>query len=155
MSAVCKSMIWSAVDGDADRAERSGMLLTLDGLRRIAARTMSHYDRYEPGARLTLHQDRNERDFSQPIVSVSLGLPAVFVFGGPKSSDRAVRVPLMHERNTEGRAWSTRLDKLRVAQMRTSPRHFFSLLDSLFSSNVAMPRRRFRAVRRVLLMRQP
>ena len=35
-------------------------------------------NRYEPGARLTLHQDRNERDFSQPIVSVSLGLPAVF-----------------------------------------------------------------------------
>jgi alkylated DNA repair protein (DNA oxidative demethylase) len=53
-------------------------------------------NRYEPGARLTLHQDRNERDFSQPIVSVSLGLPAVFVFGGPKRSDTPVRVPLMH-----------------------------------------------------------
>ncbi len=53
-------------------------------------------NRYEPGARLTMHQDRNERDFSQPIVSVSLGLPAVFVFGGPKRSDRPVRVPLMH-----------------------------------------------------------
>ena len=45
-------------------------------------------NRYEPGARLTLHQDRNERDFGQPIVSVSLGLPAVFLFGGPKRSDR-------------------------------------------------------------------
>jgi DNA oxidative demethylase len=53
-------------------------------------------NRYEPGARLTLHQDRNERDFSHPIVSVSLGLPAVFVFGGPKRSDRPMRVPLMH-----------------------------------------------------------
>jgi alkylated DNA repair protein (DNA oxidative demethylase) len=53
-------------------------------------------NRYEPGARLTLHQDRNERDFSQPIVSVSLGLPAVFLFGGPKRSDRLVRMPLMH-----------------------------------------------------------
>jgi alkylated DNA repair protein (DNA oxidative demethylase) len=53
-------------------------------------------NRYEPGARLTLHQDRNERDFSQPIVSVSLGLPAVFLFGGPKRSDRPARVPLMH-----------------------------------------------------------
>ena len=53
-------------------------------------------NRYEPGARLTLHQDRNERDFSQPIVSVSLGLPAVFLFGGPRRSDRPVRVPLMH-----------------------------------------------------------
>jgi alkylated DNA repair protein (DNA oxidative demethylase) len=53
-------------------------------------------NRYEPGARLTLHQDRNERDFSQPIVSVSLGLPAVFVFGGPKRSDKTMRVPLTH-----------------------------------------------------------
>jgi DNA oxidative demethylase len=39
-------------------------------------------NRYETGARLTLHQDRNERDFSQPIVSVSLGLQATFLFGG-------------------------------------------------------------------------
>jgi alkylated DNA repair protein (DNA oxidative demethylase) len=53
-------------------------------------------NRYEPGARLTLHQDRNERDFGAPIVSVSLGLPAVFVFGGLKRSDRSVRVPLVH-----------------------------------------------------------
>ncbi|HEY6356177.1 MAG TPA: DNA oxidative demethylase AlkB [Burkholderiaceae bacterium] len=53
-------------------------------------------NRYEPGARLTLHQDRNERDFSQPIVSVSLGLPAVFLFGGPKRSDQTQRVPLTH-----------------------------------------------------------
>ena len=40
-------------------------------------------NRYEPGARLTLHQDKDERDFGAPIVSVSLGLPAVFLFGGP------------------------------------------------------------------------
>jgi alkylated DNA repair protein (DNA oxidative demethylase) len=39
-------------------------------------------NRYEPGARLSLHQDKNERDFTQPIVSVSLGLPATFQFGG-------------------------------------------------------------------------
>ena len=39
-------------------------------------------NRYEPGARMSLHQDRNERDFSAPIVSVSLGMPAVFLFGG-------------------------------------------------------------------------
>jgi alkylated DNA repair protein (DNA oxidative demethylase) len=44
-------------------------------------------NRYEPGARLTLHQDRDERDFSKPIVSVSLGLPAVFLFGGARRSD--------------------------------------------------------------------
>ena len=49
-------------------------------------------NRYESGARLTLHQDRNERDFTQPIVSVSLGLPAVFLFGGPRRKDRPRRV---------------------------------------------------------------
>jgi len=53
-------------------------------------------NRYAPGARLTLHQDRDERDFTQPIVSVSLGLPAVFLFGGDKRSDPARRIPLAH-----------------------------------------------------------
>ncbi len=53
-------------------------------------------NRYEPGARMTLHQDRNERDFAQPIVSVSLGLPAVFQFGGLQRTDRPRRVPLAH-----------------------------------------------------------
>lgn len=53
-------------------------------------------NRYDPGARLSLHQDRDERDFSAPIVSVSLGLPAVFLFGGPSRSDPAQRVPLAH-----------------------------------------------------------
>jgi len=48
-------------------------------------------NRYEPGARLTLHQDRNEQDFSAPIVSVSLGLPAVFLFGGISRKDRPRR----------------------------------------------------------------
>lgn len=53
-------------------------------------------NRYEPGARLTLHQDRNERDFEAPIVSVSLGLPAVFLFGGPKRAMPPLRVRLRH-----------------------------------------------------------
>ena len=53
-------------------------------------------NRYEPGTRLSLHQDRNERDFEQPIVSVSLGIPAVFLFGGMQRTDRAMRVPLAH-----------------------------------------------------------
>lgn len=53
-------------------------------------------NRYEPGARLSLHQDRNERDIGAPIVSVSLGLPATFLFGGPKRSDPARRVALRH-----------------------------------------------------------
>jgi alkylated DNA repair protein (DNA oxidative demethylase) len=53
-------------------------------------------NRYEPGARLSLHQDRNECDFDAPIVSASLGLPAVFLFGGQKRSDRPRRVTLAH-----------------------------------------------------------
>jgi DNA oxidative demethylase len=53
-------------------------------------------NRYEPGARLTLHQDKDERDFDAPIVSVSLGIPAVFLFGGLTRSERPRRVPLVH-----------------------------------------------------------
>jgi len=53
-------------------------------------------NRYEPGSRLSLHQDRNERDFNAPIVSVSLGMPAMFLFGGDGRADRAARVPLFH-----------------------------------------------------------
>jgi DNA oxidative demethylase len=53
-------------------------------------------NRYEPGARLTLHQDKDERDFDAPIVSVSLGIPAVFLFGGVTRAERPVRVGLAH-----------------------------------------------------------
>jgi alkylated DNA repair protein (DNA oxidative demethylase) len=53
-------------------------------------------NRYEPGARLTLHQDKDEQDYGHPIVSVSLGLPATFQFGGLKRNDKVVRVPLQH-----------------------------------------------------------
>lgn len=53
-------------------------------------------NRYEPGARMSLHQDRDERDFSAPIVSISLGLGATFLFGGSKRSDRPHRLPLAH-----------------------------------------------------------
>ncbi len=53
-------------------------------------------NRYAAGTRLSLHQDRDERDFSQPIVSVSLGIPAVFLFGGEQRTDRLRRVPLAH-----------------------------------------------------------
>ena len=53
-------------------------------------------NRYEPGARLTLHQDKDERDFAHPIVSVSLGVPAVFLFGGLKRKDRPARLSLVH-----------------------------------------------------------
>jgi DNA oxidative demethylase len=53
-------------------------------------------NRYSPGARMSLHQDRNERNLEAPIVSVSLGLPATFLFGGPKRGDRPRRVGLQH-----------------------------------------------------------
>jgi alkylated DNA repair protein (DNA oxidative demethylase) len=53
-------------------------------------------NRYQPGARLTSHQDRNERDLNAPIVSVSLGLPAVFLWGGLERKDRSRRVYLSH-----------------------------------------------------------
>ena len=53
-------------------------------------------NRYQPDARLSLHQDRDERDLSAPIVSVSLGLPAVFLWGGLKRKDPTRRIPLVH-----------------------------------------------------------
>ncbi len=53
-------------------------------------------NRYEPGARLSLHQDKDERDFANPIVSVSLGLPATFQFGGLKRNDPLRKIPLSH-----------------------------------------------------------
>lgn len=51
-------------------------------------------NRYAAGTRLSLHQDRNERDLADPIVSFSLGLPAVFLFGGPRRTDPTRRLRL-------------------------------------------------------------
>ena len=53
-------------------------------------------NRYVPGARMALHQDKDECDFTAPIVSVSLGLPATFLFGGALRADRAARIVLLH-----------------------------------------------------------
>jgi alkylated DNA repair protein (DNA oxidative demethylase) len=53
-------------------------------------------NRYHPGARLSLHQDRNERDFGSPIVSVSLGVPAIFLWGGQTRTIRPRRLNLVH-----------------------------------------------------------
>ena len=53
-------------------------------------------NRYQPGARMSLHQDKDELDFGVPIVSVSLGLPAIFLFGGQKRSDKPQRYRLEH-----------------------------------------------------------
>lgn len=52
-------------------------------------------NRYAPGSRMTLHQDRNERDMTQPIVSVSLGLPATFLFGSSQRNHPCRRFPLV------------------------------------------------------------
>lgn len=53
-------------------------------------------NRYVPGTRLSLHQDKDERDFTAPIVSVSLGMTATFLFGGHERGDKASRTPLYH-----------------------------------------------------------
>ncbi len=79
-----------------------------DSLRQLAVRAAAELgfvdfapeacliNRYEPGARLSLHRDSDEGDFRAPIVSVSLGLPAVFLWGGPRRADRPRRIPLEH-----------------------------------------------------------
>ncbi len=53
-------------------------------------------NRYAPGARLSLHQDRDEGNYAHPIVSVSLGIPAMFLWGGAQRADKARRIPLLH-----------------------------------------------------------
>lgn len=53
-------------------------------------------NRYEPGAKMSLHQDKDEKDFTNPIVSVSLGLPATFQFGGINRNDAVRKYPLAH-----------------------------------------------------------
>lgn len=51
---------------------------------------------YAPGAKMSLHQDKNERCHTAPIVSISLGLPAIFQFGGFERSDPTQRIALFH-----------------------------------------------------------
>ena len=53
-------------------------------------------NRYLPGSRMSLHQDKNERDFDAPIVSVSLGMPAIFLFGGHERTGKTEKIPLFH-----------------------------------------------------------
>jgi len=53
-------------------------------------------NRYEPGAKMSLHQDKDEKDFTRPIVSVSLGLPVAFQFGGSTRTDPVTKYPLQH-----------------------------------------------------------
>jgi alkylated DNA repair protein (DNA oxidative demethylase) len=51
-------------------------------------------NRYIAGAKLGLHQDRDENDRWAPIVSVSLGLPATFLWGGKRRADPVRRLGL-------------------------------------------------------------
>jgi alkylated DNA repair protein (DNA oxidative demethylase) len=53
-------------------------------------------NRYVQGAKMSLHQDKDEQDLLAPIVSVSLGLPATFMFGGRNRSDAVQKISLMH-----------------------------------------------------------
>lgn len=76
----------------ADMAARAAAEAGFDGFRPDACLI----NRYEPGARLSVHQDRDESDMSAPIVSVSLGLPAIFLFGGLLRNDRSARLRLAH-----------------------------------------------------------
>ena len=78
--------------GFADMAARAASEAGFDGFRPDACLI----NRYEPGARLSLHQDSDEADLAAPIVSVSLGLPAIFLFGGLQRTDRPARYRLAH-----------------------------------------------------------
>ena len=51
---------------------------------------------YRPGTRLTLHQDRDEKDQKSPIVSISLGVPAIFLWGGLQRGGHNRRIPVRH-----------------------------------------------------------
>ncbi|KQT63827.1 MULTISPECIES: DNA oxidative demethylase AlkB [Pseudomonas] len=53
-------------------------------------------NQYVPGAKMSLHQDKDEKGYAAPIVSLSLGLPAMFLFGGFERSDKTQRIPLLH-----------------------------------------------------------
>jgi alkylated DNA repair protein (DNA oxidative demethylase) len=84
---------WPAMPGAfADLAARAAERAGFPGF----AADACLLNRYAPGARLSMHQDKNEQDFGAPIVSVSLGLPAVFLFGGLDRADRPRRLRLSH-----------------------------------------------------------
>ena len=76
-----------------DLAERA---VQVSGLSSSGAPDACLINRYAPGARLSLHQDRDERDFGAPIISISLGLPAIFLWGGIQRADRTRTIPLEH-----------------------------------------------------------
>ena len=95
---------YTAVDPDSNKPWPA-MPTVFTALAREAAAAVGFEDfepdaclvnRYVPGSRLSLHQDRNERDFDAPIVSVSLGMSATFLFGGNARSEKTTKIPLHH-----------------------------------------------------------
>ena len=86
----------AAVAGDAAVVSRAGAQAAAEAGFDGFAPDACLINRYQPGARMSLHQDKDEHDFSAPIVSVSLGLPAVFLFGGLQRSDKPRRYRLEH-----------------------------------------------------------
>jgi alkylated DNA repair protein (DNA oxidative demethylase) len=82
---------------------------------------------YAPGARMSLHQDKDELDLSAPIVSVSLGIPCLFLFGGRKRGDRPARIPLFHG---DVVVWGG-VDRLRYHGVAPIPAANHSLLGAL------------------------
>ncbi|MGA8901063.1 DNA oxidative demethylase AlkB [Bradyrhizobium sp.] len=95
---------YHAVDPESGKPWPTMPLLLRDLAERAAGRAgfggfapdVCLINRYLPGAKMSLHQDKDELDFAAPIVSVSLGLPAIFLFGGLKRSDKPRRFRLEH-----------------------------------------------------------
>ncbi len=95
---------YHAVDPESGKPWPTMPLLLRDLAERAAGRAgfggfapdVCLINRYVPGAKMSLHQDKDELDFAAPIVSVSLGLPAIFLFGGLKRSDKPRRFRLEH-----------------------------------------------------------
>ena len=95
---------YAVCDPDSGRPWPAMPDLFLDVAKRAAARAGFEsfvpdaclINLYEPGTRLSLHQDKDEHDVCAPIVSVSLGLPAIFLFGGARRNIRPQRYPLEH-----------------------------------------------------------
>jgi alkylated DNA repair protein (DNA oxidative demethylase) len=93
---------YTSVDPDTGAPWPALPAAFLDLARRAASEAgFANYDpdaclinRYIPGAKLSLHQDRDEKDAWAPIVSVSLGLPAVFLWGGKRRADPVRRLHL-------------------------------------------------------------
>lgn len=95
---------YCAIDPQSQRPWPAMPVLLQQLAQRAAARAgFDHFapdacliNRYAIGSSMGLHVDRDERDFSAPIVSVSLGLPAKFLFGGARRSDAVQRIPVQH-----------------------------------------------------------